>query len=389
MENDPLSFKISTCEIDIKERHLPHYNDEIEILYVTDGQLELVVNNQAFIMHPGDFAMLLPFHVHATQPLDLGSTRAYYCHFSMGLLLYSSATIVMQKYIKSIQNKNNIIQALNEEERNAAERIFISLIEEGDSIRPFSCMMSVAILTQLMLLYERKYVENNGDCSNKQHNLNWDIFEFIHLHYNEDLNTDNVSKEFNITKVELNSILYSLTGNNFSYSLHRIRILMACSMMQFDNLSNNYIGTYVGYSTNSAFYRKFKEIKNMTPEEYRNNHSLPNNEIKAADISWKILLYIYENYSLPLDEDMITQYFFISKSNLNSIFQKNFNLTFCQALTNVRLLFARSLLLAFDTPIIHIAHSCGFQSLRTFNRCFKDTFKQTPSAYRNKSEASV
>lgn len=51
-------------------------------------------------------------------------------------------------------------------------------------------------------------------------------------------------------------------------------------------------------------------------------------------------------------------------------------------ITNIRLRMAAILLRSSDRTIVDVAESCGFNSLSSFNRCFRDSYGTTPAQWR-------
>jgi AraC-like DNA-binding protein len=73
----------------------------------------------------------------------------------------------------------------------------------------------------------------------------------------------------------------------------------------------------------------------------------------------------------------------LSKYYLTRFLKEQTGLGYHDHLSRVRLSRARQYLAESDMPIIDIAYLCGFQSLTTFNRLFKEYTGTNPSAYRN------
>lgn len=72
---------------------------------------------------------------------------------------------------------------------------------------------------------------------------------------------------------------------------------------------------------------------------------------------------------------------------LSRLFAQNAEVSFCKYLAMTRCIYAANLLLNEpDKTISEVALSCGFGSIRSFNRQFFDLFKTTPTEYKNQSK---
>ncbi|MEE1048164.1 MAG: helix-turn-helix transcriptional regulator, partial [Clostridia bacterium] len=63
-------------------------------------------------------------------------------------------------------------------------------------------------------------------------------------------------------------------------------------------------------------------------------------------------------------------------------FRRDFNKTVTEYIREKRISYADTLLKTTNLSVSEIAFGCGFQSIQTFNRLYKEYYNQTPS--RNK-----
>jgi AraC-like DNA-binding protein/mannose-6-phosphate isomerase-like protein (cupin superfamily) len=98
----------------------------------------------------------------------------------------------------------------------------------------------------------------------------------------------------------------------------------------------------------------------------------------------KVIRYIEQNYDQSLSLHNIADQFNISSYYLSRLFHKTVGITFKAYMDIVRVGMAKKFIESSDESITEIAHSCGFQSIRTFNRRFKQINCMTPSALRKK-----
>lgn len=122
--------------------------------------------------------------------------------------------------------------------------------------------------------YRKSYLSNSNYASKSTiiNVLNAQIIYYLHLHFSEDISLSTLSKEFHYNETYLSNTLMQ-NGVNFVRLLHEIRIYHACSMLLTTDLPVNEIGFRVGFDSLETFYRVFKELKSITPREYRKNHA--------------------------------------------------------------------------------------------------------------------
>lgn len=381
IENDPVQYDLKAYEYILTEDQRTHFHDDVELLFIIDGEATLYVNNEPNKISAGNLIMLMPYHVHSIHLISK-SLKFYECNVSLGLLLFSSISRATEKHVSYSLAYGNVIARLSGKEQDAMHRNFEELIDELHSDNVLNTIIGLSIVVKIILLFSRNIAASIMKHENPDHSLTWKLMQYVSMNFSNDISARSLASEFSLPPLKVNNYFYLLTGENLSDNLHRTRIRHACSMLQFDQLSSSFIGKYVGYKNTSSFFRKFKEIKNMTPEEYRKSH-IPNDNIyRSLNSSWKIVLYLYDHYAEPIDETSISQALFLSPETIQTELLSNFDISLSDLITKIRLQYACSFLQVLDAPVIKISYLSGFSSVRTFNRCFKKMMGCTPLEFR-------
>lgn len=103
---------------------------------------------------------------------------------------------------------------------------------------------------------------------------------------------------------------------------------------------------------------------------------------KGRMLMQDILSYIARYYCEPLNRASLCKQFGISPSHFSRLFAAATGLSFTEYLSRLRVKEAREKIRNSPDSITEIALCCGFESIRTFNRCYKRITGQTPSAER-------
>lgn len=133
---------------------------------------------------------------------------------------------------------------------------------------------------------------------------------------------------------------------------------------------------------NAARYWKTANISQNTPIEYNNNSRL--------EQFTNICRFINEHYNESLTAEYLSDILGLSVSHFNKLFKFYSGISFTQYLTKRRLTAAKDLLkTSANNNIIDIALQCGFSSVSSFNRIFKNLTGYTPSEYRKNFQKDV
>ncbi|HAZ38221.1 MAG TPA: AraC family transcriptional regulator [Clostridiaceae bacterium] len=107
-----------------------------------------------------------------------------------------------------------------------------------------------------------------------------------------------------------------------------------------------------------------------------------NRQIDTLNRLENVFQYVEKNYSLEISLEQAAFVAGYSIYHFTRFFKKNTGITFSQYLSNFRITKAEWELLNSNSNITEIAYKSGFNSIKTFNRVFKEVKGQTPSQYR-------
>lgn len=103
---------------------------------------------------------------------------------------------------------------------------------------------------------------------------------------------------------------------------------------------------------------------------------------KNKHLAKDILIYLQENFLLPLSLEEIAARFGYSKYSFSHLFNSYFRCSMTDYVNSMRARYAANQLMESDDSMIEVAMDSGFESLRTFYRAFKKYYGRTPSEYK-------
>ena len=105
-------------------------------------------------------------------------------------------------------------------------------------------------------------------------------------------------------------------------------------------------------------------------------------QLSGEDAFHKALEYLNKNYMDDMTLDTLAAYAGFSRYTLSRMFRQHTGMTFTQYLSQRRVEMAMELLSATRMPVTQVALQCGFNSIATFNRVFREIKGCTPTQYR-------
>ncbi len=115
------------------------------------------------------------------------------------------------------------------------------------------------------------------------------------------------------------------------------------------------------------------------------NMELVEKDAYNHDLAKDIISYCYENYTNDISLQSIADNLHISRCYISRIFSKRLHISFNDYINSLRIRSACEMLKAGDLPVTEIAYAVGYNSVRTFDRCFMQSKGMTPKEYRFKA----
>ncbi|RLD30970.1 MAG: AraC family transcriptional regulator [Bacteroidetes bacterium] len=98
----------------------------------------------------------------------------------------------------------------------------------------------------------------------------------------------------------------------------------------------------------------------------------------------RVYEFVMNNFSCPISLDEISDIAYMNKTAFCKYFKDRTQKTFNQFLTEIRINYAKRLLMEGDRQISEIAYECGYNNLSNFNRQFRKLTNTTPGSFQSR-----
>jgi AraC-like DNA-binding protein len=246
-----------------------HQHEEIQISYIMEGSGSLIVGDSINDYHPHDILVIgenIP-HVFRSDSVACSKSLMYTLFFtkkSFGKEFFNLTDLTgLQRFfdeseygmkIKASENNYTLYNRLKHQ--NKIERIGSLLFLLNDLIRSEKHPLS-------SFVYRKKYTEDEGKRMN-------DVFQYAMNNFHESISLDEIADIAIMSKNAFCRYFKKRTNKTFFQFLIEIRIDHACKLLYQDHeLSISVISELCGFQNIANFNRKFKELKGITPSQYR------------------------------------------------------------------------------------------------------------------------
>ncbi len=251
------SMVVIPCESDT------HFHEEIEVVLILKGEVELKLGKENFHGSSGDICIIMPNQIHSFNSYG----HAVFYTFKINWNI-SSSHANFSKYrilcpvVKHSTEFNEILSqyfALAVEEYKDHK--------EGTNYVLSACanMILVEILRSEYLVLREDITD---DVDSKKQNFISSVNAYIDVNYAEQISSCDVAEHLNYSKYYFMHLFKETTGTTFTAFLTKYRLKKATELLLQPNKKAYIIATECGFANIRSFYKAFKDMYGMTTSEY-------------------------------------------------------------------------------------------------------------------------
>ena len=264
-------MKIKNEEISLEWKKIlyisPHVHEIIEVVYITDGSIELGIGQQLYDMDKGDFAIIFPNIIHYAKSMTGKENKVVYIHLEPAMFPFYYTEV--QKY----KPKDPVIKK---------EKVYPDIVYAVKSLvnKKESTAMLMQAYTQMILARVFSEMELIDQSIKDSERLVYSAVEYVADNFRNEISLEKMAYELCVSKYVLSRMFAKTFHRNFNKYVNDIRLDYAASVIENSMESITNICLDSGFESQRTFNRVFKERYQMTPREYRYKM----NGLKANDI---------------------------------------------------------------------------------------------------------
>jgi xylan 1,4-beta-xylosidase len=272
------------------------WNPQLKVVYVLNGEIEITVNDQKFLLKENQLIVINPYTIHS---ISTGS-------FCIGIFLFN-ITILDPSIMKdSLQIDCNSITTNDENQLYQVKHILARIMKLNLSSGQFKYMdlsnksLAYELIYELITKFSVKNHSEEYSRHNSQLKRMEEILKFINLHYAENISLNQLSEHFFITVPYLSRLFKKFIKMNFSDYLNNIRLSHAITYLGNPSITIDNISEICGFPNSRSFVAAFKKEYHMYPSAYRKGHpvyqtNIPDDSIQSNHYMNVIAKYIEED----------------------------------------------------------------------------------------------
>ena len=295
------------------EMSLPHFHDELEILYVLSGRTGVMLDGKNYLMKQEEFSVFNPFERH--EIFREAGSHTLSAYIPVYLLQYCEVGPV--RCCSTISRGQDAYLELF---RARLAMIYKNYLEKDPSRR----LHILSGIYGLLAILKQQFEEAPYNASQKE-DLRFadrmrEVLVYIHGHYTDNISLQEVAEKNYMSAGHLSRQFEKQMGMHFSEYLRKLRLRRAADMLRYTDKTVNEISEDCGFFNVNTLTANFKTVYGDTPSGYRkkekNGGKLPESVEKEPANAIRLLRYASAEEELqPLDKRKLPET--IVKTDLN------------------------------------------------------------------------
>ena len=234
----------------------PHLHEAIEIVYVTEGNIELGVGQELYHMDKGDFAIVFPNVIHHYQVFGEEENRGIYLYLEPSMF---------PSYYKELQNYSPECPIIRNDKVHPD---IVNAIKSLVNIKECNPMLAQAYMQMVLahVFSEMSMIDKSAVGSD---DLIYNAVEYVAKNFRGEISLEKMAYDLCVSKYVLSRMFAKTFHCNFSKYVNGVRLNYASAALEDTQESITNICLDCGFESQRTFNRVFKERYKMTPREYR------------------------------------------------------------------------------------------------------------------------
>jgi AraC family transcriptional regulator of arabinose operon len=257
-----------------------HAHQGMELLYVHEGNSQVIVNQQIVKLAPGCLFFFRPFQLHRIQ-LKLGPGSRYIrslfvfepSKLDEYLAPFASLRSFFHRLWKEPLEQAQVFEGLPQE---AFLSMFESYRERIANTQP-ELQLEEEMLFLISLLHQLKPFEapqqRKDPLQLRSSSIAERVMSWVEQHYMDEFDLKQLADDIHLTPNHVSAAFRQKAGTSITEYLTARRIRQACWLLKMSDLSIQEVGQAIGLTNSSYFCNLFKKHVGLSPNRYRHSVS--------------------------------------------------------------------------------------------------------------------
>ena len=256
---------------------------DYEIIFLQDGEIDLMVEEEHYHVVPTDFIILRPMKRHSIRSVGKVKVHQPHIHFDLQQDEYSSQVYIPFEDLDHIPLGDhkffrqdildeicpNLPPVLHLKNYKRIQELFMKIIREKENRMVYSEPLANGLFLLMFSLLLREYTIDNIHEKNKSLDVAWKVQEYLNQNLNKNISLDDISHHIHVSKYYLCHEFKQVFGVSPIQYHQDSRIEHAKYLLTTTQLPIGTIAEIVGFQNIYSFSKAFKKKEHVSPSVYR------------------------------------------------------------------------------------------------------------------------
>lgn len=272
-----MQYEMMKFDFSIEEQDHKHLHDEIELIFVLQGTLNVSVDDEQYLLEKDDFLIVNRNMLHQYQ----GDNEILICSFyvSNSLLTQLMAQTNITFWCNSTVDKSSAYDDVRKAVKEIAKDFF-----QNNGIGKIHLIGQYFELLHILtkhFLVTTKDTNHELDGEDDFGRINY-IKDYVATNFRNRISLSELANQLYLSEPYLSKYIKNKFGFNLLEYINRVRLNHAVTDLLYCDLSVTRIALENGFANVGTFNRVFKEYYDMTPMAYRREmHTLKKKKVES------------------------------------------------------------------------------------------------------------
>lgn len=271
-ENPLLNLKVFTPERkETNQFNNWHIHKETEILAILEGELELHVENEVFILRKGDVSLIGSNQLHRDRS-HAAKLRYTVLQFNLKQF-FEHSTMQFYNLFEEAGNRLSQLNYIFKHNPEVKEEVFhcVQTIQEEskEKKRGYEIAVTLCIQRIILALLRNDHKKLLKERFNPEFDRIRPVLDHIEQHIEERLQVEEACKLANMSYYYFCKFFKKAVGMSFTDYVNYKKIKKAEHFLLTKDYSVSQIGDMIGMHNMAHFYKSFRKYNECSPNEYR------------------------------------------------------------------------------------------------------------------------
>ena len=254
-----------------------HWHEEMEIIYVIEGNINITIQNNEYTLHKNEIALIAPESIHSIRQHNDEPAVYFNILFRFSMLSGGEEAICKKKYLDPIYERKFIMPEYLDDSnpiKSELEPLINNLTDINWPDGNKNELLIKARLLEIMHIIKNHCKKAQGDEKNANE-VNRKIKKsliYLETNYHENITIAQIAKVSNFSESYFSKLFRQLTGSSFTRYLKDYRLERAAQMLRNSDSRVSDVAFLVGFNNLSYFTRAFKTKYKINPKAYKEKY---------------------------------------------------------------------------------------------------------------------